>query len=212
MAVRILRDASGSGDGDVARLLEIAGPGWRGGERGRRRGAQCAPAACRSARSTLRPPPCREEVMRRVTAAGWKAVPTGIEHGTVTVVIDGTSVRSDDAAAGRRNLGRKAKVRSAATGARTPSGAISPSMRLSASADGNGVRLRRGPRRYCRAPGALHRRSQTAHRRRLFAHPAVLPLSRHYAEGAPDAAGLLPASRGAPGSRRCRASACAWNS
>ncbi len=29
-----------------------------------------------------------EEVARRVTAAGFKAVPTGIEHGTVTVVID----------------------------------------------------------------------------------------------------------------------------
>jgi tRNA nucleotidyltransferase/poly(A) polymerase len=31
-----------------------------------------------------------DEVVRRVTAAGFKAVPTGIEHGTVTVVIDGT--------------------------------------------------------------------------------------------------------------------------
>ena len=30
-----------------------------------------------------------EEVVRRVQAAGFKAVPTGIEHGTVTVVIDG---------------------------------------------------------------------------------------------------------------------------
>ena len=29
-----------------------------------------------------------EEVVRRVTAAGFKAVPTGIEHGTVTVVVD----------------------------------------------------------------------------------------------------------------------------
>jgi poly(A) polymerase len=29
-----------------------------------------------------------EEVVRRVTAAGFKPVPTGIEHGTITVVID----------------------------------------------------------------------------------------------------------------------------
>src|SRR4029077_13807936 len=29
-----------------------------------------------------------EEVVRRVNAAGLKPVPTGIEHGTVTVVID----------------------------------------------------------------------------------------------------------------------------
>jgi poly(A) polymerase len=31
-----------------------------------------------------------EEVARRVTAAAFKAVPTGIEHGTITVVIEGT--------------------------------------------------------------------------------------------------------------------------
>ena len=29
-----------------------------------------------------------DEVVKRVTAAGFKAVPTGIDHGTVTVVID----------------------------------------------------------------------------------------------------------------------------
>jgi tRNA nucleotidyltransferase/poly(A) polymerase len=31
-----------------------------------------------------------EEVIRRATVAGFKPVPTGIEHGTITVVIDGT--------------------------------------------------------------------------------------------------------------------------
>ena len=51
-----------------------------------------------------------EEVMRRATVAGLKAVPTGIEHGTVTVVIDGqpfevTALREDVEA-----FGRKAKV------------------------------------------------------------------------------------------------------
>ena len=45
-----------------------------------------------------------DEVMRRVEAAGWKAVPTGIEHGTVTVVINSSPVRSDDAAPGRRDV------------------------------------------------------------------------------------------------------------
>ena len=30
-----------------------------------------------------------EEVMRRAKGAGIKAVPTGIDHGTVTLVIDG---------------------------------------------------------------------------------------------------------------------------
>ncbi len=50
------------------------------------------------------------EVVRRVTAAGFKAVPTGIEHGTITVVIDGqpfevTTLREDV-----ETYGRKAKV------------------------------------------------------------------------------------------------------
>ena len=51
-----------------------------------------------------------EEVVRRVTAAGFKAVPTGIEHGTVTVVIDKhpfevTTLRQDV-----ETYGRHAKV------------------------------------------------------------------------------------------------------
>jgi len=51
-----------------------------------------------------------EEVMRRVTAAGFKSVPTGIEHGTVTVVIDKqpfevTTLRQD-----METDGRHAKV------------------------------------------------------------------------------------------------------
>lgn len=51
-----------------------------------------------------------DEVVRRVQATGWKAVPTGIEHGTVTVVIDShpfevTTLREDI-----ETFGRKAKV------------------------------------------------------------------------------------------------------
>jgi poly(A) polymerase len=51
-----------------------------------------------------------EEVMRRATAAGLKAVPTGIDHGTVTLIIDGapfevTTLRQDV-----ETFGRKAKV------------------------------------------------------------------------------------------------------
>ena len=51
-----------------------------------------------------------EEVVRRVTAAGFKPVPTGIEHGTVTVVIDKrpfevTTLRQDI-----ETYGRHAKV------------------------------------------------------------------------------------------------------
>ena len=51
-----------------------------------------------------------EEVQQRVTAAGFKAVPTGIDHGTITVVIDGapfevTTLRQDV-----ETYGRHAKV------------------------------------------------------------------------------------------------------
>jgi poly(A) polymerase len=51
-----------------------------------------------------------EEVVRRVKAAGFKAVPTGIEHGTVTVIIDKhpfevTTLRRDV-----ETYGRHAKV------------------------------------------------------------------------------------------------------
>ena len=57
--------------------------------------------------TTASPP----EVIARVEACGWKAVPTGIEHGTVTVVIEGqpfevTTLRSDI-----ETDGRHAKVR-----------------------------------------------------------------------------------------------------
>lgn len=48
-----------------------------------------------------------QEVTRRAQAAGFRPVPTGIEHGTITVVVDGvpfevTSLREDIATDGRR--------------------------------------------------------------------------------------------------------------
>ncbi|MFN3853819.1 MAG: CCA tRNA nucleotidyltransferase [Phreatobacter sp.] len=51
------------------------------------------------------------EVVRRVTAAGFRAVPTGIEHGTVTVVAEGhgfevTTLREDVQTDGRRAVVR----------------------------------------------------------------------------------------------------------
>src|ERR1041385_4319898 len=51
-----------------------------------------------------------EEVVRRAKEAGIKSVPTGIEHGTVTLVIDGqpfevTTLREDT-----ETFGRKARV------------------------------------------------------------------------------------------------------
>lgn len=48
-----------------------------------------------------------EEVTRRIEAAGWKAAPTGLAHGTVTAVVDGrpfevTTLRRDVSTDGRR--------------------------------------------------------------------------------------------------------------
>jgi poly(A) polymerase len=48
-----------------------------------------------------------DKVLRRVGAAGWKAVPTGLEHGTITVLIEGkpfevTTLRRDVETYGRR--------------------------------------------------------------------------------------------------------------
>jgi len=53
--------------------------------------------------ATTAPP---DEVIRRIEAAGFKAVPTGVEHGTVTVVADGrpfevTTLREDVETFGR---------------------------------------------------------------------------------------------------------------
>ena len=53
-----------------------------------------------------------EEVIRRATAAGFKPVPTGIEHGTITVVIvDGTPFEVTTLREDIETFGRHAKVR-----------------------------------------------------------------------------------------------------
>lgn len=51
-----------------------------------------------------------DEVVRRVTAAGFKAVPTGIEHGTITVVIDGAPFEVTTLRRDIETFGRHAKV------------------------------------------------------------------------------------------------------
>jgi len=51
-----------------------------------------------------------EEVMRRAVAAGGKAVPTGIEHGTVTVVFDHHPIEVTTLREDVETFGRKARV------------------------------------------------------------------------------------------------------
>jgi tRNA nucleotidyltransferase/poly(A) polymerase len=51
-----------------------------------------------------------DEVLARARAAGFKAVPTGIDHGTVTVIVDGTPFEVTTLRADVETFGRKAKV------------------------------------------------------------------------------------------------------
>jgi poly(A) polymerase len=51
-----------------------------------------------------------DEVIRRAKAAGFKSVPTGIEHGTVTLVVEGTPVEVTTLREDVETFGRKAKV------------------------------------------------------------------------------------------------------
>jgi poly(A) polymerase len=51
-----------------------------------------------------------DEVMRRAAAAGFKPVPTGVEHGTVTVVVDGTPFEVTTLREDVETFGRHARV------------------------------------------------------------------------------------------------------
>ncbi len=104
-----LTDAPWLRHGEVARLLAVLGGD---GEEARVVGGAVRNALLQLAvdeidvATTAVP----EEVVGRVEAAGWKAVPTGIDHGTITAVIDGkpfevTTLRQDV-----ETYGRKAKV------------------------------------------------------------------------------------------------------
>jgi poly(A) polymerase len=102
-------DADWLKEGQVARLLELLGSD---GEEARAVGG--------AVRNELMDRPVGEidvattadpsEVIRRVEAAGYKAVPTGVEHGTVTVVIDGRPFEVTTLRVDVETFGRKAKV------------------------------------------------------------------------------------------------------
>jgi tRNA nucleotidyltransferase/poly(A) polymerase len=51
-----------------------------------------------------------DEVMRRAAAAGFKPVPTGVDHGTVTVVVDGTPFEVTTLREDIETFGRHARV------------------------------------------------------------------------------------------------------
>ena len=143
-----------------------------------------------------------DEVMRRARAAGFKVALTGVAHGTVTIIVDGTPDRDDDAARGRRDR-------------RTPrQGGVRTRFRrrcarrdftinaLSLGPDGTVHDYCRRTRRSRRRTRALHRRRQSAHPRGLSAHPALLPLLGALRARALDAEGLAAAIRAREGLAR----------
>src|ERR1700704_6920338 len=106
---RVLDNAPWLKSGPAARVLQLLN---RNGEQARVVGGavrnallQIPPGDIDIATTAL-----PDEVIRRARAAGIKSVPTGIEHGTVTLVVDGhpfevTTLREDT-----ETFGRKAKV------------------------------------------------------------------------------------------------------
>ncbi|MGY3529473.1 MULTISPECIES: CCA tRNA nucleotidyltransferase [Bradyrhizobium] len=107
--VRLLSDAPWLASGPAARVLGLLNAD---GEEARviggavRNALMRLPLADIDIATTALP----EEVIRRAKRAGIKSVPTGIEHGTVTLVVDGqpfevTTLREDT-----ETYGRKAKV------------------------------------------------------------------------------------------------------
>ena len=154
----------------------------------RRRGAR-RPARVAGQRRRPRHADHARRGHERLQAAKIKAVPTGIDHGTITAVSDGqpveiTTLRRDVSTDGRR-----------ATVAFTDDWKEDAARRdftiNALSADPvtrRAVRLFRRARRPRSAPRPLHRRSAGADRRRPSADPALLPLPRPVRRGRPDAA------------------------
>jgi poly(A) polymerase len=104
-----LGEAAWLKDGPVARLLALLD---RDGEEARvvggavRNALLGLPVAEVDVATTALP----EEVMRRVAAAGCKAVPTGIEHGTVTIIIEHQPIEVTTLRQDVETFGRKARV------------------------------------------------------------------------------------------------------
>jgi poly(A) polymerase len=104
-----LADAAWLTEGDVARLLALLD---RDGEQARVVGGAVRNALLGIAvgeidvATTAVP----EEVVRRVEAAGGRAIPTGIEHGTVTAIIDRHAIEVTTLRRDVETFGRKARV------------------------------------------------------------------------------------------------------
>jgi poly(A) polymerase len=196
-----LGDAAWLNEGPVARLLALLD---RDGEEARvvggavRNALLGLPVAEIDVATTALP----AEVMRRVTAAGCKAIPTGIEHGTVTVIIEHQPVEVTTLRQDVETFGRKARVafgRDWRADAERRDFTINA---LSASADGMVYDYVGGladiAARRVRFIGDAQKRIEEDYLRilRFFRFHA------YFGEGAPDAAGLLACIRARAGLER----------
>ncbi len=107
--VRVPADAPWLSPGPSARVLELLS---RDGEEARVVGGAVRNALMDIAVGEIDMATTAEpaEVVRRARAAGIKSVPTGIEHGTVTLVVDGTPFEVTTLREDTETFGRKATV------------------------------------------------------------------------------------------------------
>ncbi len=118
-----------------------------------------------------------EETMRRGREAGFKVVPTGLEHGTITLIVEGapfevTTLREDVETDGRHATVRFGRDFEAMRG-----GATSRSMRSRSTGPVSSTTPAVGSPISPRGASASSA-TRDAHSRGLSAHPAVLPLPR----------------------------------
>ena len=199
--------------GALPRLLAVLD---RDGEEARVVGGAVRNASARRAgrtKSMSRPRLCRTRSCAACTAAGFKAVPTGIAHGTVTVVVDGhpfevTTLRQDV-----ETYGRHAKVAFGRDWQRRRRTARLHHQCAVRDARRRGLRL---CRRACRSGRATVRFIGEPRARIEEDYLRILRFFRfHAAYGARRARSLTVLRacirRPRAGSSSSRANACAWN-
>ena len=151
-----------------------------------------------------------EEVIRRAKAAGIKSVPTGIEHGTVTLVVDAqpfevTTLRED-----AETFGRKAKVAFGRDWVRDAKRRDFTINGLSVDADGavhdhvGGLTISR--QNAC-ASSAIR---TSGYPRIICASSGSSAFTPPLARANPIAQAILPAFARAQVLRPCRPNGCAW--
>ncbi len=194
-----LRDAAWLTQGPLSRLLDVlSGDGEE---------ARVAGGAVRNAVMNLPPgdidiatTATPEEVIRRVTQAGLKPVPTGIEHGTVTVVAAGIPFEVTTLRVDVETFGRKANVRFGRDWKADAERRDFTMNALSRHRRRHDPRLCRWPCRPRSAACAFHRRSGAM--RIAEDYLRILRFFRFhaaYGEGEPDAAGLAACIAGRGG-------------